>query len=124
MAFWFDDPVFDDAEEELGGKLFVGDEWRKLQFWKETKGMRDLIPVAGTTFKAVGVMKAMQSASEETKLQPEPTNPHDKEAVKVLVGGQEVGYVPRGKRVSPDACVSVFRMGMEPHPYVWLAVGA
>lgn len=86
--------------------------------------MRDLIPVAGTSFKAVGVMKVMQSTSTETTLQPEPTNPHDKEAVKVLVGGQEVGYVPRGKRVSPDACVSVFRMGMEPHPYVWLAVGA
>ena len=86
--------------------------------------MRDLIPVAGTSYKSVGVMRAMQSSSEETTLQPEPTNPHDKEAVKVLVGGQEVGYVPRGKRLSPDARVSVFRMGMDPSPHVWLAVGA
>ena len=25
MAFWFDDPVFDNAEEEFGGKVFVGE---------------------------------------------------------------------------------------------------
>ena len=124
MDFWFDDPVFDNAEEQFGGKLFVGDAWRKLQYWKETKGMRDLISVAGTSFKSVGVMKAMQSSSEETMLQPEPTNPYDKEAVKVLVGGQEVGYMPKGKRLSPHSRVSVFRMGVDPSPYVWLAVGA
>ena len=124
MDFWFDDPVFDNAEEEFGGKLFVGDEWRTLQYWKEVNGMCDLIRVAGTSFKATGVMKAVQSSSRETTLQPEPSNPHDREAVKVLVGGEEVGYVPRGKRVPPQARVSVFRMGLAPQPHVWLAVGA
>ena len=51
MDFWFDDPVFDNAEEEFGGKLFVGDEWRTLQYWKEVRGMRDLIRVAGTSVR-------------------------------------------------------------------------
>ena len=43
MDRWYDDPLFDDAEAILGGKRVRGDDWRRLQWLKETHGEGDLI---------------------------------------------------------------------------------
>ena len=119
---WYEDPVFDNEREEFAGKVYEGDEWRKLQQYKEDFGIRDVIPVAGTTYKANKVKQAMEANVKEAHLIPEPENPYDKDAVKVVVAGCEVGYVPRSKRLSPQCRVSVFQIGMKPKPHVWLAV--
>ena len=34
------------------------------------------------------------------RLVPEPESPHDREAVRVEIDGEHVGYIPRGKRRS------------------------
>ena len=118
---WFDDPIFDEEKEEFGGRVFEGQEWRKLQYYKD-QGMRELVSVAGTTYKATGVKQAIGAPTKMASLIPEPDNPYDKEAVKVVVSGCDVGYIPRSKRLSPKCRVSVFQIGLEPKPHVWLAV--
>ena len=119
---WYEDPIFDNECEEFQGKVYKGDAWRKLQRFKEGFGIRFLFAVAGTTFKAKEVKQAMEAKVKQARLIPEPDNPHDKDAVKVVVAGCEIGYVPRSKRLSPQCRVSVFQIGMEPKPHVWLAV--
>ena len=118
---WFDDPIFDEEKEQFGGRVFEGQEWRKLQHFKE-QGMKQLVSVAGTTYKCDGVKKAMVAKEKEACLIPEPDNPYDKQAVKVVVSGCEVGYVPRSKRLPTNSRVSVFQIGVEPKPHVLLAV--
>ena len=118
---WYEDPVFDNEEEVYCGKTFKGEDWRRLQFWKE-QGMADLLSVAGTTFKREGIEKVVNMSHKTVQLVKEPDNRYDKNAIKVEVSGQHVGYVPKGKQLSPDARVNVCKVGLEPNPYVWLAV--
>lgn len=117
---WMYDPIFDDAEERFCGKLFKGEAWRQLQLLKEEGMINEVVSVAGTTFRHEAV-KAVKHHSK-VKFEPEPDNPHDPNALKVLVDGEHVGYVPRGRPISPDAKVKLLKWGMEPTPHVWLAV--
>lgn len=118
---WMYDPIFDDAEERFCGKLFKGEAWRQLQLLKEEGLISEVVSVAGTTFRHDAVKGVMHHSKVE--IEPEPDNPHDPNALKVLVSGEHVGYVPRGsKPISPDAKVNLLKWGMEPSPHVWLAV--
>ena len=117
---WFEDPIFDNAEERFCGKLFKGESWRALQFLRDRGLVKDVIFVAGTTFRRDAV-KGVQHHSK-VKLEPEPTNQHDPNALKVVVSGEHVGYIPRDKPISPCARVNLLKWGMDPTPHVWLAV--
>jgi hypothetical protein len=117
---WIYDPIYDDAEERFQGMLFKGEAWRRLQILKAEGMMREVVCVAGTTFRPDAV-KGVQHYSN-VKLEPEPTNQHDPNALKVVVSGEHVGYVPRGKPISPGAKVNLLKWGVEPTPHVWLAV--
>lgn len=56
--------------------------------------------VAGVTFEDRQTILATLNGDEPCRLEPEPDNPYDKNAIKVLVatadGVQHVGYVPKG----------------------------
>ena len=117
---WYDDPLFDDAEETYRGKLFRGEAWRALQ-WSKARGVREVVSVAGTTFRSHAV-EALRDKPKAATLVAEPDNPHDPKAVRVEVGGTHVGYLPRGMALAPDATVHVVKCGAEPAPHVWLAV--
>ena len=93
-----------------------------LEYPKE-KGLVEVISVAGTTYKRRGIENALHSR-KSVKLVKEPDNPFDKNAIKVVISGEDVGYIPRGKQVSPDSRVSVCKMGLDPTPFLWLAVEA
>ena len=57
------------------------------------------------------------------QLVPEPTNPVQKEAIRVHVGGHSVGYIPGDKcaQISPaTARGHVVKLGTTPAPHVWL----
>ena len=122
MDSWYEDPIHDDAQEIFCGKLFKGDDWRRLQRMKETGMAQEIIGVAGTTFHSDAVKNSL--GKEQVVIVPEPENPYDSGALRVEVGNHHVGYVPRGKKLSPDAKFRVVKAGMEPQPHVWLAVGA
>ena len=119
---WYDDPIFDDAHETIDGKNFKGDDWRRLQQVKECGAIQELIAVAGTTFRADAVQASLNT-KRDVSIVAEPTNPYDKHARRVVVGDSFVGYIPKGKPLSPDARLHVVKMGMDPQPHVWLAVG-
>ena len=117
-----DDPCFDAMEEQIDGKWFRGDDWRRVMRLKERAAVK-IVAVAGTSFRVQAIDAAMRKRGVRTALVPEPTNPHDSEAVAVHVNGEHVGYVPRATRVSPEARVHLCKWGAEP-AHVWLAVEA
>ena len=119
---WFDDPIFDEAQENVGGNVFCGDDWRCLMRLGGKKRVKAVLRVAGTTYRADEV-KALSSAKDrDVSLVPEPENRYDKLAVKVLVGGKHIWYVPQKLRVDKSARTVLFKAGSKPVPYVWLAV--
>ena len=121
MTEWFDDPAFDNAAEVYAGKYFCGDDWRRLQSAKE-KGLDEIISVAGVTFRPDSVENAMGKSG--IALIPEPENPYDKGAIRVEVEGTHVGYIPKGRPISPKVNAQVLKIGMRPMPHVWIAVGS
>lgn len=121
VAEWFEDPAFDDTAEVYAGKYFHGDDWRRLQQAKE-QGLREVISVAGVTFHRGNVEQVI--GKHGVALIPEPDNPHDDGAIRVEVAGKHVGYIPKGRPISPQANAQVLKIGMVPQPHVWLAVGA
>ena len=118
---WWDDAFYDNEEEIFCGKLFGGLDWRKLQEMKAYGEANEVFSVAGTTFHR----DAVEAAQGKTDIAiiPEPENKFDPAALRVEVGGAHVGYVPRGKKLSPDDKLRVMKAGMKPVPHVWLAVG-
>jgi hypothetical protein len=114
---WYDDPIFDDTEEVVDGKRFRGDDWRRLMRVKEANPAAKVISVAGVTYRRAAIEKMTSSTAI---LVPEPDNKHDPNAIRVEVGGQHVGYVPRGASVSPQHA-PVMKWGVDP-PFVWIAV--
>ena len=64
------------------------------------EGATTVYSVAGVTFR----MDALRSITADgaVTIEPEPTNPHDPHAHKVLVDGVHVGYLKRG-RAPPEA---------------------
>ena len=123
MASWYEDPIHNDAQEVFCGKLFRGDDWRRLQRMKEAGLVQEIIGVAGTTFHRDAVKNSL-GKEEEVVIIPEPENAFDRAALRVEVDGNKVGYVPRGRRLSPGSSLRVIKSGLEPQPHVWLAVGA
>ena len=121
MDEWVDDPCFDAMEEVVDGRLFRGDDWRRVTRIRERAAVR-IVAVAGTSFRAAAVAAAMRGRGARVALVPEPANPHDREAVAVHVNGEHVGYVPRATRVAPGARVHLCKWGVAPAPHVWLAV--
>ena len=118
MAHWTDDPAFDDALEIFDGRRFYGDDWRRLQRLREDAPIARVIGVAGTCHHAPAIARAVQQGVGEAALVPEPENPHDAKAVRVLLdGAHHVGHLPRGSAV-PTTRVRVCHIG----PGVWLAV--
>ena len=120
-ATWMDDPCFDDMGEMIDGRLFTGDDWRQLMRIKEQASNLKIVAVVGTTFRADAIHSAKRKRGTSATLHPEPDNPHDPKAVKVIVDKHHVGYIPRAKRISPDSRVHVCKWGADP-PYVWIAV--
>ena len=57
MDSWFDDPCFDDMEEEYEGHSFKGDSWRALMHAREN-GM-SLIRIAGTTYRPESIERGL-----------------------------------------------------------------
>jgi hypothetical protein len=67
------------------------------------------IAVAGTSFRQSDIAKAMgpgpaidvdrdsEVVAAVFELKPDPRNPHDARAVKVLASGRHVGFIPRGQ---------------------------
>ena len=81
-----------------------------------------LVSVAGTTFHEEAVRRAVaRGPATPPVLVAEPDNAHDPNAVRVEIGGERVGYWPRGRSVRLDARMCVCKLGLEP-AHVWLAV--
>ena len=119
ICCWHDDPVFDHMVEVVDGKTFKGDDWRRLMRLKEDSKV-EVVSVSGVTFRKDALKSAMGRPPSPT-LVTEPENEHDANAIRVEIGGNHVGYIPRGKPVSPDARVHICKWGLDP-PHVWLAV--
>ena len=109
---WWDDPVFDGMEETVDGKKIRGDDWRRLMTLRACADIR-VVGVAGTTFRIDALRRVAQP---NARLVAEPDNPEDSDAVRVELGGQHVGYVPRNASVPCDARVHVLKWGVDcPH---------
>ena len=87
------------------------------------------VSVAGVTFHQSAIESALQSAAPAqmvVRLEPEPTNPYDKNAIRVLVNGHHVGYVPRtlAARLSATDVTSarVCSAAAGKYTHVWLAM--
>ncbi len=69
--------------------------------------------------------KKGRALRNDRRLQPEPDNPHDPEAVAVIIGGQKVGYLPVHRRTipaDPAATPFVYRItGETPCPPTCIA---
>ena len=120
MADWYNDPVFDDMTEVIDGREFQGDDWRRMMRLKE-KANVEVVPVAGVTFHKDALKTAMACMPSAPALIPEPTNPHDSNAIRIEINDQHVGYVPRGKPISPESRAHICKWSLDP-PHVWLAV--
>lgn len=65
-------------------------------FFKRKKAPEHLtVDVAGTSFRQDALEKCPRDEKITAKLKPEPTNKHDRNAVKVMIGKNFIGYVPR-----------------------------
>jgi len=121
---WYDDPIFDEEVEHVGQHRFVGDAWRRLQELREAGvTCKDVFSVAGTTFRAAAVEAVLKEGVRDVVLEAEPTNRFDKNAVKVLVNGHHVGYVPAVRAASTRGPVHVCNIGIASQPHVWLSMG-
>ena len=121
---WYDDPIFDEEVEHVGQHRFVGDAWRRLQELREAGvTCEDVFSVAGTTFRAAAVEAVLKEGVRDVVLEAEPTNRFDKNAVKVLVNGHHVGYVPAVRAASTRGTVHVCNIGIASQPHVWLSMG-
>ena len=120
MAEWYDDSCFDDMTEVIAGKEFRGDDWRRVMKLKEAAQI-EVVSVVGITFRKEALKSAMESRSFSPTLVPEPTNMHDKEAIRVEINDKHLGYIPRGKQVPPESRIHICKWSMDP-PHVWLAV--
>ena len=121
---WYDDPIFDEEVEHVGQYRFVGDAWRRLQELREAGvTCEDVFSVAGTTFRAAAVEAVLKEGVRDVVLEAEPTNRFDKNAVKVLVNGHHVGYVPAVRAASTRGPVHVCNIGIASQPHVWLSMG-
>ena len=121
---WYDDPIFDEEVEHVGQYRFVGDAWRRLQELREAGvTCEDVFSVAGTTFRAAAVEAVLKEGVRDVVLEAEPTNRFDKNAVKVLVNGHHVGYVPAVRAASTRGTVHVCDIGIASQPHVWLSMG-
>ena len=59
--------------------------------------MARVVRVAGISFRAAAIAAATREGVHSAALVPEPDNPHDGRAVKVVLNGvHHVGYLPRG----------------------------
>ena len=65
-------------------------------FFKKKKSPERLsLDVAGTIYRQDALAKCPRDERIAAKLKPEPTNKHDKNAVKIMIGRYFIGYVPR-----------------------------
>ena len=123
---WFDDPIFDATVEQVNGKILRGDVWRRYQFLKERAAERGvkgtLVGVNGTTFAAQGV-HGRKRARDGAMIVPEPGHVTDKNALRVDVGGEAVGYIPKAinTTVAPGPA-HVVKIGATKLPHCWLFV--
>ena len=117
---WYDDPCFD-GEHIVDGKVLRGDEWREYMRLKEEDQSFRVLTVAGVTFRQAAIQTAIQDNDKSVSLLPEPDNKFDKNAVKVQIGAQHVGYVPRGSKLSLSPKGHVLKWSSSP-PQVLLAV--
>ena len=88
---------------------------------REKVGKCKILSVAGTSYRESEIRAAMEKRGGIASLVPEPDNAHDSEAVKVVVNGQHVGYIPRSNRVPFTTPIHLCKMGADP-PHVWIAV--
>jgi len=115
---WYDDPFFDTHEEVIDGQLLRGEVWRAAMQAQEKN--LSVVRVAGTSFYKEGLERAVGKPID-VKLVPEATNPFDRNAIRVEINSECVGYIPKAKTISPDARVRVSRWSLNP-PYVLLTV--
>ena len=103
--------------EAVCGVVVAGEAWRRLQSLRETHGSpKSVLRVAGVTFRKDALAAVVDDACEFV---PEPSNPHDPAAIRVEVGGQHVGYVPRGVPLAAGnpRLLSIGTI----YPHVWIA---
>ena len=127
MDAWYDDPLFDDTIEVLpDGKRVCAEDWRRLQRMKEDAAARgktgEVISVAGTTFRSAAISSLDTHTPGKVSLVPEPENPVDNGALRVEIDARFVGYMPKVKRVSPDATARLLKHGTGGQAHVWLFV--
>jgi hypothetical protein len=81
-----------------------------------------IMRVAGTTHRrdAIATIAYLPSKRRKVVFESEPTNTHDSKAMRVLVGGIHVGYVPQGTAPKTHLYATVGTCGLEPTPYVWI----
>ncbi|MHA3046505.1 HIRAN domain-containing protein [Riemerella anatipestifer] len=100
--------IKDAFREKLDKGTLNGARWRDKLTYQELKDFYDEeIPNYNyvTTFAIAGVshenrMEYIEKncfVGDELKLVPEPDNPHDKKAIKILFGRKKIGYVPSKK---------------------------
>ena len=117
---WYDDPIFDEAHEQVGDVVLRGDAWRRLQAIKVEITPTRIIKAVGTTFRSAEIVAVMREGVETVELVAEPTNAHDPNAVKVLLNSRHVGYLARGSSVV--GTLRVVSVGVSPVAHVWVAV--
>ena len=67
-----------------------------MLFFKKKKHPKSLsLDVAGTMYRQDALAKCPRDERVLAKLTPEPTNKHDRNAVKVMIGKNFIGYIPR-----------------------------
>ncbi len=100
------EPNYDQAAVEINALLGLRERWETGMI--EQPRTRTIVTrVAGVTYEGRQAILARLHGGEPVKIEPEPTNPHDANALKVLVAldGQvfHVGYIPRelAKDVAP-----------------------
>ena len=100
-----------------GGRIVVGDLILRGTHAARARGLLDRDPtiddgfkVKGTSFEGrkANILAEVRAAAVDGReavvaLEHEPTNPYDKNAVRVLLGGKMVGYVPRERAVAVGA---------------------
>ena len=118
---WYDDPVFDSVHETVDKCSLRGDEWRNYQAAKEEMGNVKIIKAAGTTYRPEAVAAIRRTT---VKLVPDEDNEVDAHALRILVGDEFVGYVPKefNRELSPATRAKLIKWGMKPSPYVSIAV--
>ena len=122
---WFDDLCFDNFEEVFCGRLFAGEDWRRVQHLKEAHQVENLMCVAGCSFYTKELEESLRRANKEgfkIRIEAEPDSTFDKNAKRVTMNGLKVGYVPRDHKLGKCGTFHVARYGLnDKQSYVWLA---